>query len=178
MPANDVLVVIGMGGMGRAVARRLGAGRTVVLADINEGILDATAAELVGDGHQVVTRKVDVSSHNSVTELARLAAASGRVTHVVHTAGLSPEQGSVAKILAVDLLGVALTLEEFGRVIEPGGSGSSSRAWPHTCIRRLSPMWNGSWPPHRQTSYSVLTRVRLIALPAASSLTRSPSGRT
>jgi NAD(P)-dependent dehydrogenase (short-subunit alcohol dehydrogenase family) len=123
MPANDVLVVIGMGGMGRAVARRLGAGRTVVLADINEGILDATAAELVGDGHQVVTRKVDVSSHNSVTELARLAAASGRVTHVVHTAGLSPEQGSVAKILAVDLLGVALTLEEFGRVIEPGGSG-------------------------------------------------------
>jgi NAD(P)-dependent dehydrogenase (short-subunit alcohol dehydrogenase family) len=123
MTANDVLVVIGTGGMGRAIARRVAAGRTVVLADVDAGLLAATADELVTAGHQVVTSQVDVSSRGAVAELARLAAASGRVTSVVHTAGLSPEQASVQKILAVDLVGVALTLDEFGRVIDAGGSG-------------------------------------------------------
>ena len=121
MTANDVLVVIGTGGMGRAVARRLGAGRTVVLTDVDQDLLDATADELIHDGHDVVKSNVDVTSHDAVAELARLAASSGRITKVVHTAGLSPEQGSVQQILAVDLVGVAFTLEEFGRVIEPGG---------------------------------------------------------
>ena len=123
MAASDVVVVIGSGGMGRAIARRVGGGRTVVLADVDQDLLDATADELVRDGHRVVRSTVDVSSHGAVAELARLAAASGRVSNVVHTAGLSPEQASAEKILAVDLAGVAITLEEFGRVIEPGGSG-------------------------------------------------------
>ncbi len=123
MSVNEVLVVIGTGGMGRAIARRLGGGRTVVLTDIDQKALDAAAEELVREGHHVVTSNVDVTSHNAVAELARLATASGRVTNVVHTAGLSPEQGSVQQILAVDLVGVAFTLEEFGRVIERGGSG-------------------------------------------------------
>lgn len=123
MTANDVLVVIGTGGMGRAIARRLGGGCTVVLADINEEILDETAEELIRDGHHVVKRSVDVSSHSAVAGLARLAAESGRVTKVVHTSGLSPAQASAEKVLAVDLVGVAITLEEFGRVIETGGSG-------------------------------------------------------
>lgn len=123
MTPTEVLVVIGSGGMGRAIARRVGGGRTVVLADVDQELLDATAGELARDGYQVVTSSVDVTSHHAMAELARLAAASGRVVNVVHTAGLSPEQGSVEAILAVDLLGVAIALEEFGRVIEPGGSG-------------------------------------------------------
>jgi NAD(P)-dependent dehydrogenase (short-subunit alcohol dehydrogenase family) len=47
----------------------------------------------------------------------------GPVTHVAHTAGLSPSQADAGRILAVDLLGVALTLDEFGAVIAPGGAG-------------------------------------------------------
>ncbi|MBV9090926.1 MAG: SDR family oxidoreductase [Mycobacteriaceae bacterium] len=123
MTATEVLVVIGTGGMGRAIARRLASGCTVVLTDVNQDLLDATADELVYEGHHVVKRIVDVSSADAVAELARLAASSGRVTKVVHTAGLSPEQGSVQQLLAVDLLGVAITLEQFARVIEPGGAG-------------------------------------------------------
>jgi hypothetical protein len=34
---------------------------------------------------------------------------------VVHTAGVSPVQAPTATVLAVDLLGSALVLEEFGR---------------------------------------------------------------
>ncbi|GAA4970888.1 NAD(P)-dependent dehydrogenase (short-subunit alcohol dehydrogenase family) [Nonomuraea thailandensis] len=41
----------------------------------------------------------------------------------MHTAGLSPVQAPVPAVLAVDLLGVALVLEEFGTVVADGGAG-------------------------------------------------------
>lgn len=121
--SNDVLVIIGVGGMGVAVARRSGAGRTIVLADINAMGLEAAAAALTEDGHQVLTREVDVTSRSSLAAVAETARQAGRVTSVVHTAGLSPQQASTEAVLAVDLLGVALSIDEFGRVIEPGGAG-------------------------------------------------------
>jgi NAD(P)-dependent dehydrogenase (short-subunit alcohol dehydrogenase family) len=120
---NEILVVIGVGGMGLSIARRVGAGRTIVLADINAAGLNAAAGALTDDGHQVLTQEVDVTSRSSVAAVAETAQAAGRVTAVVHTAGLSPEQASAEAVLAVDLLGVALTIDEFGRVIEPGGAG-------------------------------------------------------
>jgi NAD(P)-dependent dehydrogenase (short-subunit alcohol dehydrogenase family) len=121
--SNDILVVIGVGGMGMSIARRVGAGRTIVLADINAAGLDAAANALTEDGHQVLIREVDVTSRSSVAAVAETAHDAGRVTAVVHTAGLSPQQASTAAVLAVDLLGVALSIDEFGRVIEPGGAG-------------------------------------------------------
>jgi NAD(P)-dependent dehydrogenase (short-subunit alcohol dehydrogenase family) len=55
--------------------------------------------------------------------LAEKAAGIGHVVNVVHTAGLSPVQASPEAILAVDLYGVALVLEEFRQVVAPGGAG-------------------------------------------------------
>ena len=40
---RDVLVVIGVGGMGQAIARRLGPGKTVVLPDNNDTTLERAA---------------------------------------------------------------------------------------------------------------------------------------
>jgi NAD(P)-dependent dehydrogenase (short-subunit alcohol dehydrogenase family) len=120
---TQVLVVIGVGGMGQAIARRQGAGKAVLLADFNEPTLKAAAETLLGEGHDVTTHRVDVSSHESVAELAGKAAALGSVTQVAHTAGLSPTQAPAAAILRVDLAGVAFVLEEFGRVIATGGTG-------------------------------------------------------
>ena len=121
--AREVLAVIGVGGMGQAIARRLGAGKTVLLADYNEGTLASVAESLAADGHHVESRSVDVSSPESVHGLAEFAASLGSVTQVAHTAGLSPSQASAEAILAVDLLGVALVLDEFGAVVAPGGAG-------------------------------------------------------
>jgi len=121
--ASEVLVVIGAGGMGRAIARRQGPGKTVLLADFNEDTLAAAADAARAEGHHVVTHRVDVSSRESVSALAREAASLGSVTQVVHTAGLSPAQAPTSAVLAVDLLGVALVLEEFGDVIAAGGAG-------------------------------------------------------
>ncbi|MCX4091354.1 SDR family oxidoreductase [Nocardia sp. alder85J] len=120
---KDVAVVIGVGGMGLAIARRIGSGRRLVLADFNADTLDAAATVLRGEGHDVTTEVVDVSDAVSVRALAAAAAALGRLTHVAHTAGLSPTQAPADRILHVDLLGVAVVLEEFAPVIAPGGAG-------------------------------------------------------
>jgi NAD(P)-dependent dehydrogenase (short-subunit alcohol dehydrogenase family) len=120
---REVLTIIGVGGMGQAIARRLGAGKTVLLADYKEEALASVAEALSADGHHVESRGVDVSSAESVRTLAEHAASLGAVTQVAHTAGLSPSQASAEAILAVDLLGTALVLEEFGEVIGPGGAG-------------------------------------------------------
>ena len=119
----QVVVVIGAGGMGLAIARRCGSGRTVLLADFDDGTLQAAAAALQGEGHTVETQRCDVSSRADVFALAQTAAALGSVHHVVHTAGLSPAQASAEAILRVDLLGTALVLDEFGRVVASGGAG-------------------------------------------------------
>lgn len=120
---NDVLVITGAGGMGLAVARRLGSGAQVLLADIDPIGLEAAASRLSEDGYRVATCVVDVSSRESVAALAKQASGLGPVTRLVHTAGLSPVQATVSAILAVDLLGVALVAEEFGEVMAPGGAG-------------------------------------------------------
>lgn len=121
--ASEVLVIIGMGGMGQAVLRRSGSGRKVLLADFNESLLETSVATALGEGYDVVSQAVDVSSRDSVAALAAAAAELGSVTQVVHTAGLSPVQAPVDAIWKVDLIGVALVLEEFEKVIAPGGAG-------------------------------------------------------
>jgi NAD(P)-dependent dehydrogenase (short-subunit alcohol dehydrogenase family) len=120
---KEVLVVIGAGGIGQAIARRQGSGKVVLLADFNEHTLEAATKALEAAGHSVTTQRVDVSSHESVSSLAKKAAELGSVVQVVHTAGLSPVQAKPMAILAVDLQGVAFVLEEFGRVIASGGAG-------------------------------------------------------
>ena len=121
--AREVLTVLGVGGMGHLIAHRLGAGKTVLLADNNEAALASVVEALAAAGHHVESQGVDVSSPESVRKLAERAAALGAVTQVAHTAGLSPAQASAEAILAVDLLGVALVLQEFGEVVTEGGAG-------------------------------------------------------
>ncbi|MCI2956866.1 SDR family oxidoreductase [Agromyces atrinae] len=120
---SGVLVVIGVGGMGETIARRLAPGRTTVLADFNGDLLDALAERMRIDGFDVITQRVDVSSRESVRALAEAAAEQGPVTTVVDTAGVSPAQAPIDTVLRVDLVGVALVLDEFAKVVAPGASG-------------------------------------------------------
>jgi NAD(P)-dependent dehydrogenase (short-subunit alcohol dehydrogenase family) len=119
---TNVIVVIGAGSIGQAIARRVSAGKHVLLADLRQENADA-AAQVLGDaGFEVSTAIVDVSSRTSVHALVEAATAMGAVTGVIHAAGVSPTQASPATILKVDLYGTALVLEEFGNVIAQGGS--------------------------------------------------------
>ena len=119
---TNVIVVIGAGSIGQAIARRVSAGKHVVLADLRLENADAAAKVLSEAGFEASTATVDVSSRASVHALVETATAIGEVTGVIHAAGVSPSQAAPATILAVDLYGTALVLEEFGNVIARGGS--------------------------------------------------------
>lgn len=119
---SKVIVVIGAGSIGQAIARRVSAGKHVLLADVRQHNADAAAKVLAGAGFEVSTAVVDVSSRDSVHAVVETATAIGEVTGVIHAAGVSASQASIEQILQVDLYGTALVLEEFGRVIGAGGS--------------------------------------------------------
>ncbi len=120
---QEVTVVIGAGSIGQAIARRVSAGKHVVLADLRQENAQAAAKVLLDAGFEVTTATVDVSSRGSVEALAQTATAIGAITGVINAAGVSPSQAPVATILRVDLYGTALVLEVFGEVIARGGSG-------------------------------------------------------
>ncbi|OAK93105.1 short-chain dehydrogenase [Ralstonia pseudosolanacearum] len=120
---KDVVVVIGSGAIGQAIARRVSTGKHVLLADLREENANAAARTLSDAGFEVSTACVDVALRESVQALADTAQAIGPVTGVIHAAGVSPTQASPATILKVDLYGTALVLEAFGNVIARGGAG-------------------------------------------------------
>jgi NAD(P)-dependent dehydrogenase (short-subunit alcohol dehydrogenase family) len=120
---TDVIVVIGAGSIGQAIARRVSAGKQVVLADLNLGNAEAAAEVMRDAGFDVTTTVTDVSSRESIRALVTTATALGDISGVIHAAGVSPSQASPATILRVDLYGTALVLDEFGNVIAHGGAG-------------------------------------------------------
>jgi NAD(P)-dependent dehydrogenase (short-subunit alcohol dehydrogenase family) len=120
---KGVVVVIGPGQIGQAIARRVGVGKQVLLADKREDNAKAAAETLGNAGYEVSTTTVDVSSRDSVKALVQEASTLGDITAVIHAAGVSPSQASPETILKVDLYGTALVLNMFGDVIAEGGAG-------------------------------------------------------
>jgi NAD(P)-dependent dehydrogenase (short-subunit alcohol dehydrogenase family) len=120
---TEVLVLIGAGLIGQAIARRVGIGKQVVLADMRQDNANAAAEAMSNAGYEVSVATVDASSRQDVHALVEKATGLGEVTGLIHAAGVSPSQASPATILKVDLYGTALVLEEFGNVIARGGAG-------------------------------------------------------
>lgn len=154
---KEIVVIIGAGGIGIAIARRQGIGKTLLLADFNEKTLQTAAAELRGASYEVETLLVDVSSRASVRQLADAAAALGRVTQVVNTAGLSPNMAPVDRLLAVDLYGSAVVFEEFERVIAAGGAG--------LLISSMAGHMMPALPPEQDHALAYTPADELLALP-------------
>lgn len=119
----EVVVVVGAGSIGLAIARRIGAGKRLLLADLRTENADRAAEVLLDAGFEVTTTAVDVSSRESVEALVEVATGLGDITGLIHAAGVSPSQASPGTILRVDLYGTALVLEVFGGVVAPGGAG-------------------------------------------------------
>jgi NAD(P)-dependent dehydrogenase (short-subunit alcohol dehydrogenase family) len=92
-----------------------------------------------------------------VAALADAAAALGPVTRVVHAAGVSPIQATTERVLHVDLLGTALVLEEFGRVIAPGGAG--------VVISSMAGHMGEGYPRDAESALAFTPTSELLALP-------------
>jgi NAD(P)-dependent dehydrogenase (short-subunit alcohol dehydrogenase family) len=141
---KSVIVVIGPGSIGQAIARRVGSSKRILLADLRPEAADSAAKIMRDAGFEVTTAIVDVSSRASVHALVENAAALGAVTGVIHAAGVSPSQASPATILAVDLYGTALLLEAFGNVIARGGAGVVIASQSGHRLGALSPDQNSA----------------------------------
>lgn len=121
--AKEVAVLLGVGGIGVACIRRVSYGRHVVVANRSLDHAEEVAKELRSSGFEVTTVRTDLSSKDDILNLVRVAQEIGPIARVINAAGVSPSQAPVEKILEVDLYGTAVFLEEFGKVIAPGGSG-------------------------------------------------------
>lgn len=154
---KHVVVIIGVGGMGQAIARRQAAGRSLLVADVNRETTESVAAQLVEEGYDVSAAVIDVASRESVADLARRAAGTGAVSQVVHTAGLSPLQAGTADVLRVDLYGVAVVLEEFGKVIAARGAG--------LVIASMAGHMLGRLPADHERALALTPADQLLSLP-------------
>ncbi len=120
---KDVVVLVGSGSIGQAIARRVGAGKHVVLGDLKLEAAQAAADILENAGFETSAIAVDISSRESILNLIEHAKQYGAVKNFINAAGVSPSQAPVSAILKVDLYGTAVLLEEFGKIIADGGSG-------------------------------------------------------
>lgn len=120
---SDIIVVIGSGSIGQAIARRVSPGKKVLLADLQRDNAESVAQVMGDAGFDVRPTTVDVTSRASVEALVAEARGLGDVTGVIHSAGVSPSNAPPAVIFKVDLYGTAVVLEAFGEVIARGGCG-------------------------------------------------------
>ncbi|MGM9540976.1 SDR family oxidoreductase [Anaerovibrio sp.] len=129
---KDVLVLTGAGQIGMAIARRMGYGKKIVIGD--KSFANATRiGEIMNNaGFDTVALEMDLASRASILNFLGQAQEYGEIAMLVNAAGVSPSQASIETILAVDLYGTAVLLEETGKVIKAGGAGvtiSSQSGW-------------------------------------------------
>lgn len=129
---KDVMIVTGAGQISMAIARRVGAGRKIVMGDKKIENAKAIAAIMCSAGFDVEPVEMDLSSRKSIKMLIARAQEYGEIKMLVNGAGVSPSQAPIEAILKVDLYGTAVLLEEVGKVIAHSGVGvtiSSQSGW-------------------------------------------------
>ena len=160
---KSVVVLVGSGSIGQAIARRVGAGRHVILADLRLEAAE-TAAKLLEDaGFETSAVAADLSSRDSLLALIDHARSFGPIANVINAAGVSPSQAPVETILKVDLYGTSVLLEEFGKAIAEGGSG--------VVISSQSGHRLPALPEEQNAALATAPTEELLALPFLASIT-------
>ncbi len=126
------VVTGGASGIGFAVATALAnEGMRVVLADIEQSALDAAAAKLSGEGHDVLAVRTDVSNPGAVQHLADATMAHFGAVHVVHNNAGVVASGPIEDlalstwewVIGVDLWSVIYGIRSFLPLIKAQGEG-------------------------------------------------------
>ena len=161
--AKPVVVLVGTGFIGQAIARRTGAGKKVLLADLKPAAAEAAARTFTDAGFDAEPVQCDLGSRESILSLVERARSFGQVHGVVNAAGVSPSQAPVSEILRVDLYGTSVLLEEFGKAIAEGGSG--------VVISSQSGHRLPALPEEQNAALATAPTEELLALPFLASIT-------
>ena len=120
---KDVILWTGAGQIGMAIARRIGYGKKIVVGDKNLENANTIAKIINEAGFDVEPVECDISSRESILNLIKKGQEYGEIAMLINSAGVSPSQAPIERILNVDLYGTAVLLEEVGKVIKEGGTG-------------------------------------------------------
>ena len=117
---KDVRVITGGGsGIGFATVKRMGKqGLHLILASRTKSKLEDAVQKLQAMNIEAEACVCDLCDWQSVQALARTAASRGKVTTVIHIAGMSPHMGDVRKIMEGNALGTIYMHDTFYNVIE------------------------------------------------------------
>ena len=140
---KEVLLLVGAGQIGMAIARRMGFGKKIIVGDKHPENAQAITTILANAGFDAEAHECDLSNRESIKALISVAQEHGPITMLVNAAGVSPSQAPIEAILKVDLYGTAVLLEEVGKVIAEGGVGvtiSSQSGWRMPATDRRSRM--------------------------------------
>ncbi len=122
-PDLPLAAIIGAGGMGMAVARRLGQSYRVLLVDRDEAALERHAATLRENGFDAQGARCDVTNIDDVAALVARAVESGPIRVVANVVGLSPSMGDFRTVMAVNLVGATRIATGFLPHLMPGACG-------------------------------------------------------
>lgn len=120
---KQVVALLGAGSMGTAIARRIGAGKKILLGDINEKTLERVSEDFRKSGYDVETIVVNALDKLSVDTFAKKASELGSVMYFIDTAGASPNQANPEHIVDLDMVGTGYAVDAFGEVMAEGGAG-------------------------------------------------------
>jgi NAD(P)-dependent dehydrogenase (short-subunit alcohol dehydrogenase family) len=136
---KDVILWVGAGQIGMAIARRIGYGKKIVVGDKSIDNAIATAKIMNDAGFDVTPFEMDLSSRQSIINIISKAQEYGDISMLINSAGVSPSQAPIESILKVDLYGTAVLLEEVGKVIKNGGVGVTISSQSGHRMPALSP---------------------------------------
>ena len=120
---KDILLLVGAGQIGMAIARRIGFDKKIIIGDKNLVNAKKIADIMYNVGFDVNYLEVDLADRKSIKNYIQEAQKYGQIGMLINVAGVSPSQASIETILKVDLYGTAVLLEEVGKVIKPYGTG-------------------------------------------------------
>lgn len=136
---RDVMLLIGAGQIGMAIARRMGYGKKIIVGDKKIENAQAVADTMNNAGYDVMPMEMDLLSRKSILSVIAKAQNQGEITMMVNAAGVSPSQASIETILKVDLYGTAVLLEEVGKVIAARGVGITISSQSGHRMKQLTP---------------------------------------
>ncbi|MGW5658027.1 SDR family oxidoreductase [Streptomyces humi] len=121
-PDWPLAVVVGAGGLGIAVARRLGQRHRVLVVDVDRTRADSAAHLLCDEGGDADAVHCDITRSDSVAALAREVGGRGGFRVLAQVAGLSPAAADFERIVRVNLVGPALVTRALLPLARQGSS--------------------------------------------------------